>query len=177
VLWLSGGVAVVAAVLFSVLAMAGPSAQSTANSPLLGKPAPSLSGVPLRGGPREGLASFSGRWVLVNFSASWCVPCAQEMPQLLTFASTAAKAGPHGPVILMVAYDEGDLSGLRSFEASRGATWPAIDSPGATVRWGLRGVPESFLVDPRGTVVEHVSGGLNALQIQQFITRFSGPAS
>jgi cytochrome c biogenesis protein CcmG/thiol:disulfide interchange protein DsbE len=176
VLWICGGVAVLAAVLFSVLAMAGPSGQATANSPLLGKTAPQLKGTPLGGGPRVSLAQYAGRWVLVNFAASWCVPCQQEMPQLLTFESTASRDGPAGPLILTVAYDEQDLSNLRSFLASRSATWPAIDSPGAIVRWGLRGVPESFLVDPRGTVVEHIAGGLNATQIEQFISRFSGPS-
>ncbi len=173
VLWICGGVAVVAAVLFSVLAMAGPSSQTTANTPLLGKAAPAITGTPLGGGRQISLSQFAGRWVLVNFAASWCVPCQQEMPQLLSFAATSAHDGADGPVVLTVAYDEQDLANLRALLTSRGATWPAVDAPGSTVSYGLRGVPESFLVDPRGTVVEHITGGLNAAQIVQFIGRNS----
>jgi cytochrome c biogenesis protein CcmG, thiol:disulfide interchange protein DsbE len=173
VLWICGGVAVVAAVLFSVLAMAGPASQTTASSPLLGKPAPAITGAPLGGGGQISLSQFTGRWVLVNFAASWCVPCQQEMPQLLSFAAASAHNGPGGPLILTVAYDEQDVVNLRAFLTSRGATWPAVDAPGSTVTYGLKGVPESFLVDPQGAVVEHITGGLNATQIEQFIGRYS----
>ncbi len=171
VLWLSLGTAVVVAVLVAVLASSGPAGQSSAKSPLIGKPAPSIRGRALSGGGTVSLSSFSGKWVLVNFAASWCVPCHQEMPQLLTFAGS--HASNHDAVILTVAYDEGDVSNLASFLRSEHATWPAVDDGQAVVDYGLGGVPESYLVDPNGTVVAKYVGPVVASQLNAFIDQWS----
>jgi cytochrome c biogenesis protein CcmG, thiol:disulfide interchange protein DsbE len=171
VLWISLAVGVVAAVLFSALALAGPSGEQTAYTPLFGKPAPATEGQVLGGRTTVSLSQYAGKWVLVNFAASWCVPCQQEMPQLRTFAGAEKAAGD--VQVLTIAYDESDLSNLQTFMTAQGSTWPSINAPGATITWGLRGVPESFLVDPEGTVVLHVTGGLEAAQLESFIGDFT----
>jgi cytochrome c biogenesis protein CcmG/thiol:disulfide interchange protein DsbE len=171
VLWISLGTAVAVAVLVGVLASSGPASQSSAHSPLIGKPAPSISGRALSGGGTVALSSFSGKWVLVNFAASWCVPCHQEMPQLLTFAGSHASSG--NAVILTVAYDEGDVSNLASYLRSEHASWPAVDDGQAVVDYGLHGVPESYLVDPAGTVVAKYIGPVVASQLNAFIDEWS----
>lgn len=78
--------AVVLAGGITMLALATPSTQGISGSPLVGKPAPPLHGQALLNGPAAGgpvtLASCRGCWALVNFAASWCIPCHQEMPQL-----------------------------------------------------------------------------------------------
>jgi cytochrome c biogenesis protein CcmG/thiol:disulfide interchange protein DsbE len=172
VLWITAGAAVLASVLVAVLASAGPAAQVSADSPLLGKPAPSISGAGLGGGAVQ-LSQFAGRWVLINFAASWCVPCQQEMPQLLAFAHDHAGGDA---TILTVAYDESDLSNLRSFLAGQHATWLAVDDPQAKVDYGIGGIPESYLVDPEGTVVAKYLSGVNAAGLNAFIARFSVPS-
>jgi cytochrome c biogenesis protein CcmG/thiol:disulfide interchange protein DsbE len=117
---------------------------------------------------------LAGKWVLVNFAASWCVPCRQEMPQLLSFAGAHARAGD--ATIVTVAYDEGDLRSLSAWLRSVHAGWPAVDDGQAVVDYGVSGIPESYLVDPAGTVVAKYVGGVVAAQLDAFIAKSSAPA-
>ncbi|HET9690983.1 MAG TPA: TlpA disulfide reductase family protein, partial [Acidimicrobiales bacterium] len=137
--------------------------------------APALAG-PDQAGTTVSLSSYAGRWVLVNFAASWCVPCQQETPQLLTFAADAARTGGSAPpAIVTVSYDHADLANLRRFLAARHAPWPVVDDPQASVRWGVGGLPESYLVDPEGRVVAKVTGGVVARDLEKLTGEF--PAS
>jgi cytochrome c biogenesis protein CcmG/thiol:disulfide interchange protein DsbE len=171
VLWTSLGMAVVLAVLVTILATSGPSSQTTAHSPLVGKPAPPIQGPSIVGGPNVQLSSYAGKWVLVNFAASWCIPCRQETPQLLTFAQDHRQAAD--ATILTVAYDEGDVPNLTAFLRSSRSTWPAVNDGRAVVDYGVAGIPESYLVDPSGTVVAKYEGGVVASQLNAFIARAS----
>jgi cytochrome c biogenesis protein CcmG, thiol:disulfide interchange protein DsbE len=171
VLWASLGVAVALAVLLAVLATSGPASQVNASSPLIGKPAPAINGPNLLGGPAVNLYSYAGKWVLVNFAASWCVPCQQEMPQLSAFENQHRAS--KDAAIVMVAYDPADLSNLVSFLRSKLATWPAVDDGQAVVAYGVGGLPESYLVDPEGTVVAKYDGEVVAAQLDAAITRLS----
>ena len=172
VLYSSLGVAVVVAVLVAVLASSKPVSQSLGASPLLGKAAPPVSGPGLTGSGRYSLAQFHGKWVLINFSASWCVPCRQETPQLVRFESEHARIG--NAVILAVSFDPADKANLAAFLRSSHATWPAVNDPGAEVSYGVSGIPESYLVDPAGTVVAKFLGGITASQVDKVIQRASG---
>lgn len=168
VLWITAGVAVVLAVLIAVLASSGPASQVSAASPLVGKPAPAIKGKAINAAGEVSLAHLSGRWVLVNFAASWCVPCQEEMPQLLSFSKEHAAASD--AVVLTVVYDEQNLGGLASFLKSWHANWPAVDDGAAVVNYGVGGLPESYLVDPAGTVVAKYVGGIKAAQLDSVIT-------
>ncbi len=169
VLWVAGGTGVAFAVLIAVLATVG--GGTTSASPLEGKPAPALSGASLDGGRTMSLAQFSGKWVLVNFAASWCVPCHQEMPQLLRFAKTSSR---YHATILTVAEDPGDAASMRTFLAGSHATWPALKDTTAGVTWGVSTIPTSFVVDPQGIVVSVLSSGVNATGLDSAIARASG---
>jgi cytochrome c biogenesis protein CcmG/thiol:disulfide interchange protein DsbE len=166
VLWVSAAAAVVIAVLVAVLASSSPASQVTAQSPLVGRPAPAISGNSIEGPGRVTLAGFAGKWVLVNFAASWCVPCRQEMPQLLAFQREHAGGDA---TVLTVVYDETDRQNLANFLKAQGATWPAVDDGAAVVNYGVGGLPESYLVDPAGTVIAKYVGGVNAGQLDSVI--------
>lgn len=169
VLWVSLGVASLLAAFVAVLATSGPANQVTGGSPLLGRPAPPVNG-PDGSGATVSLASYRGRWVLVNFAASWCTPCRQETPQMLTFA--ARHTGPTAPAVMTVEYQPSDLTSLRSFLASRHAAWPVVDDPTAFVSYGSGGLPESYLVDPAGTVVVKVTGGVVADKLDAVLASY-----
>lgn len=173
VLWTSLSTAGLVAALIAVLASAGPASQVVTPSPLIGKAAPPIAGPALEGGATYRLSQFAGKWVLVNFAASWCVPCRQEMPQLLSFAHDHAASG--NATILTVADDQGDAAHLASFLASLHASWPAVDDAAAVVNWGVGQIPESYLVDPSGTVVGKYFGSIDANQLNAFIATFSSP--
>jgi cytochrome c biogenesis protein CcmG, thiol:disulfide interchange protein DsbE len=171
--------AVLAAVLIAVLASAKPTSEQLVNSPLLGKPAPELHGSAILNGPVGGgpvtLSADAGKWVLVNFAASWCVPCAEEMPQLLLFAHQHAVSG--NATIITVADDPGDIANLRQFLRVRSVGWPAVDDSSAPVDWGVGQLPDSYVVDPGGTVVAEVEGQVNAANLDTFIAEHSARSS
>lgn len=169
VLWTSLGVAAVIAVLIAVLASAKPTSSGSNSSPLLGKPAPPVSGTALDGGGSYSLAQLSGQWVLVNFAASWCVPCRQETPQLQTFADQ--HAAQHTATVLGVAFDPSDVTNLAAYLRSAHTTWPTVDDPSAEVAYGVSQIPQSYLVDPQGTVVAKFFGALTAAQVDRVMAR------
>lgn len=177
VAWVSVGVALAAAVLVAVLATSGPVRQISVHSPLVGKPAPPVTGPDLLApaGPpaTAGLNGAPGHWVLVNFAASWCVPCRQEMPQLLLWASRHALRGDAS--VITVAYDEGDRQSLAAYLRARKVVWPLIDDNAVKVAYGVTGIPESYLVDPQGRVVTKIVAGVNADRLDALMAPF-GPA-
>jgi cytochrome c biogenesis protein CcmG, thiol:disulfide interchange protein DsbE len=104
----------------------------------------------LEGGGTESLADYRGRWVLVNFWASWCLPCQEEAPALERFQRQHA-----GPKFTVLGIDSRDLtSDGVAFVEQYGLSYPQLrDGNGdAAGDYGTTGVPENFLVDPAGKV-------------------------
>ncbi len=128
-------------------------------------PAPQLQR--LEGGGTGSLAQYRGRWVLVNFWASWCIPCRQESPTLSEFQKR--HAGPHFTVL---GIDTRDLSGDgKAFVHSYGLDYPQLrDGDGeAAHEYGTSGVPENFLVDPKGVVRLHVVGPITSRELREAV--------
>jgi cytochrome c biogenesis protein CcmG, thiol:disulfide interchange protein DsbE len=154
--WIGCLVLVVIAALVALLATR-PSAEATeVYTPLLGQSAPAITGTTLTGQSFH-LSTYRGRFVFVNFFASWCPPCQNEEPALVTFAYQ--HRAPGDVALVGVVYDDA-ASSARGFEASTGATWPAVTDPGGQIEssYGLRGPPETFLISPSGVVVAHIDG-------------------
>jgi cytochrome c biogenesis protein CcmG/thiol:disulfide interchange protein DsbE len=129
-----------------------------------GDPAPTLALPQLEGEGRESLADYRGRWVLVNFWASWCVPCRGEAPDLEEFQRRLG-----GPRFTVVGIDTQDLSGdAQAFVARYGLSYPQLrDGNGDSAdEYGTTGVPENFLVDPRGKVRVVVPGPISEEQLR-----------
>ena len=140
-----------------VLATRPPAAVNQVDSPLLGRPAPAVAGPGLSGGAVS-LASMRGRFVLVNFFASWCGPCHVEAAALVSLS--------HRIDLLGVTYDDSSASAA-AFLASTGSHWPAEADPDGAIAlsFGVRGPPESYLISPDGTVVAKVLGPVTRAEI------------
>jgi cytochrome c biogenesis protein CcmG/thiol:disulfide interchange protein DsbE len=160
-------VGVVAAVLIAVLAKSKPAADLQAKSPLIGHQAPPIVG-PVNGRTYS-LTQDQGRWVLVNFLASWCVPCQQEMPALVSLSDQHAKT--KDAAVLSVRYDVTDGSPLAQMMKRFSAGWPVVDDPQAKVDYGVSGIPESFLVDPQGVVVAWWPGPVTTSGVNLILSR------
>lgn len=114
----------------------------------IGEAAPTSPLPRLEGSGSESLADYRGRWVLVNFWASWCIPCRAESPALEQFQRRHG-----GPRFTVLGIDTQDLSGdARAFVERYGLSYPQLrDGKGdAADEYGTTGVPETFLVDPAG---------------------------
>ena len=174
-LFAAGAVGLVLVLLVAVLATRDYSGTRTADSPLLGRPAPAVEGPSLLDGRTFELDAERGRWVLVNFFATWCVPCQAEHSELVRF--DAAHAGAGDARVISVVFSD-DADDVRRFFEQQGGDWPVIDDPVGRValEWGVTGVPESFLVGPDGTVQAKVIGGIRFDSLEDLLAQAQGVA-
>ena len=96
------------------------------------------------------LADYAGRPVVINFWASWCIPCQQEFPMYRQARDTYDAQGLE--VLGIIYEDSADSAG--KFMAKEGATWPAlIDADGAVAKaYRVTAIPTTFFVDRHGII-------------------------
>jgi cytochrome c biogenesis protein CcmG/thiol:disulfide interchange protein DsbE len=136
--------------------------------PEVGRIAPELA-LPVAGGGEVSLAQLKGSVVLVNFWATWCVPCLAEMPAI----ERAYQAHrDRGLVVLAVDVQEQDADVIR-FLDSLGVTFgSAIDRTGdASRRFRANALPTTFLVDRRGVVRDVRVGPLTDQMLEERLAR------
>lgn len=123
---------------------------------LEGRPAPVFTLADMEAGAEVSLEALRGQPVVVNFYASWCVPCAQEHPWLVR---TAQKYQPRGVVFLGVLFADEPNNG-RGFLKRYGQAYPTLLDPGGRVAidYGVAGVPETFVIDQQGNIVKKFTG-------------------
>lgn len=165
----AGAVAIVLVGLIVLLAF-GPGTDDDAGSALLGQRVPAVVGVPLAASPADAASSSGydidqarGRWVLVNFFATWCPPCVAEHPELVELEAWGAETGRLE--LVSIVFDD-DPEQVAEFFERLGGGWPVLDAPSTVVDFQIRRVPESFLVGPDGLVRAHVISGVEADQIK-----------
>lgn len=105
--------------------------------------------LPALPGPGHGsIGEHRGRWVLVNLWASWCIPCREEAPVLERFYRSHRN---HGVSVVGIDVQDNRDDAV-AFLRDHPATYPQLRSIGneRSEAFGSTGVPENFLVDPRG---------------------------
>ena len=110
--------------------------------------------------------SLDGKAQVVNFWASWCIPCRQEA-KLLNQASVQ-----YASRVVVLGVDHQDFkSAARSFVRRHDVTYPNVFDTGDNLydKYGLTGVPETFCADRRGRVVAHVPGAVTRDTLDQCI--------
>lgn len=151
------------------------SAPATATPPLLSseerKPLPDRTLQGFAGGPPVELADYQGLRLLVNFWASWCVPCVEEMPVLQQVSQEA-----QGQVAFLGINVQDAPSIAASFIEEVGVTYDQASDPTAEffTEVGGFGMPMTLLVDASGTIVYRQTGAVDAQQLRALLRRYLG---
>jgi cytochrome c biogenesis protein CcmG, thiol:disulfide interchange protein DsbE len=167
--WVAGGVLLVLVVVGIVLATRTPEEATAVSSPLLGRQAPALAGTDLATGNRVSLAALRGHYVVVNFFASWCIPCQQEAPDLSRFHFEQTHAANGADMVSVVFHDTSSTAG--SFLRKNGDLWPAIADPGGTIaqHYGVTAPPTTFVINPAGRVSAVLVGPATQKNLDSFL--------
>jgi len=118
-------------------------------------------------GRKHSLAVHRGKWVLVNFWATWCPPCVEEVPDL-TALYDARRA--RDLIVIGVATDD-EPAAVKAFAAKHAMHYPVVIGDDVNTRpfGDIAGLPTSYLYDPRGKQVYRKVGGLTRSEIEHFI--------
>ena len=105
------------------------------------------------------LSDYRGRVVLVNFWATWCEPCREEMPSLERLQK---QLGKESFVVLAVNVDEPEAR-IAKFLSAMPLDFPVLLDAGSTLTrgWKVRVLPASFVIGPEGRVRYSVTGALD----------------
>lgn len=118
------------------------------------------------------LSSYRGRPLILNFWASWCVPCRREMPAL---QSAADRYGEEGLLVLGIDQTYTDsLGDARLFVRELGLTFPSArddDGQVSTRLYGVMGLPTSVFITPAGDVAHIQIGEMSEEQVETFTQR------
>ena len=117
---------------------------------------------------RVDLRELRGTPVVLNFWASWCIPCREEAPLLQRSWKRHA-----GEDVLLLGLNMQDVrADARAFLRTFKQTFPHVRDPtNATARtWGVTGIPETFFIRRDGRIVGHVIGVLTSQQLERGIT-------
>jgi thiol-disulfide isomerase/thioredoxin len=103
------------------------------------------------------LSDYEGKTIAVNFWATWCPPCRQEMPDLDAYYRAHL---PDGDFLLVAVNDGEDPLQARTFIEENGFSFPTLVDPtsSVTISQGINGLPTTLIIDPSGQIVYRHSG-------------------
>jgi thiol-disulfide isomerase/thioredoxin len=133
---------------------------------------PTLQLAMIDGTPYD-LAQHRGKWVVVNFWATWCKPCVKEMPEL-----SALDAMREHVEVIGLAYDDSDPKDIQAFLRQHPVSYPiaivdTFDPPKSFAT--PRGLPTTYLIAPNGKLAKKFMGPVTAGEIESAIAAAGGP--
>jgi thiol-disulfide isomerase/thioredoxin len=119
-------------------------------------------------GKTHRLSDYSGKWVLVNYWATWCPPCLEEIPDLVALHENKK----NNLVVIGIAMDYQDPRQVLAFAEQHMLSYPIVlgDSKAAAEVGPVNGLPTSYLYNPEGKRVAYVVGALTRSAVETYIT-------
>ncbi len=151
------------------LLLVGFSARSTAGAPV-------DFSLPDLDGRVHQLSDYRGKWVLVNYWATWCPPCLEELPELEIFHTNNAASKA---VVLGVNMEAIGREALRNFVEDQFLSFPILlagEQP-RQMLGQVPGLPTSFLINPGGEVVARQVGPITAKALEKYIANYESKKS
>jgi len=139
------------------------------------QPAPGFT-LPALGGSsgRVSLAAYAGRPVIVNFFASWCVPCRQETPLLARYYRAA-----HGTMDMLGIDSNDSRAAAVTFTRTAGVSYPLAYDPVAAVAgaFGVAELPQTFFLNAQHHIVDRVFGAVTAADLAKGVALMGKPVA
>lgn len=122
-----------------------------------GFPAPDFEAIALDDGEPVSLTKWRGQYVLLNFWATWCPPCLEEMPSMTALADEFRAKGFE---VVAISSDKEGAAIVQPFVDKIQPSFPIVLDPGGKVAklYGATNLPVSFLIDPTGKVIAAAQG-------------------
>ncbi|WEN16377.1 TlpA disulfide reductase family protein [Rhodanobacter sp. AS-Z3] len=113
------------------------------------------------------LSAQRGKWVIVNYWATWCVPCIKEMPDISRFVAS------HKNVVgIGLAYDDSEAADIKDFLVKHPVVYPiaqvSMENPPKDFD-EPRGLPTTYLISPDGKVAKHIVGPVTEASLADMI--------
>ena len=123
-------------------------------------------------GVEHSLVEQRGKWVIVNYWATWCPPCLEEIPELVQFHS---KHKEQDAIVWGVNREEILLADLKAFTKRQGISYPLfhISSDSISALGPVPVIPTTYLVSPKGEVVARHVGLVTVQKLEEFIQSHS----
>ncbi len=116
------------------------------------------------------LSDYRGKWVLVNFWATWCPPCLDEIPELISLHNAHRNKDLS---VIGVAMDSGSSKKVAEFAMAHGISYPVVmgDSKVTAQLGAIEVLPVSYLYNPKGELVSDQAGEVTRASIEAYIKK------
>lgn len=130
---------------------------------------PDLEGKPVS------LSDYRGKWVIVNYWATWCPPCLEEIPELVSLHEDNSDS----LVVLGVDYEEVNTAYLKEFVESHMMSYPVVRTEPVpmTALGPVMGLPTTYIISPAGERLARQEGPVTQADIEKYIARKQGQAA
>jgi len=168
IIGVASALVIIAAVIIG-LSVKAPKAHAMGNKPQTDEyVAPAFSGMDIQGKGMINIRNYKGKVVLINFWATWCPACREEIPGLIKLREKYKNKLE----VIGISVDRGGVKGVKKFARKFGITYPLIMGTSDLVRsyGGIQAIPTSFLVDKDGDLVKKIVGFRSYAQFTKMIT-------
>ncbi|RMG30946.1 MAG: TlpA family protein disulfide reductase [Gammaproteobacteria bacterium] len=117
------------------------------------------------------LSDYRGKWVVLNFWATWCPPCREEIPDLVVFHDNHKD---RDAVVVGIDYEDATPETVRKFVEENMIGYPILLAPDLeppSVRLPVSGLPTTYIISPRGEIVARQVGPVTRQALEDFLAR------